>query len=586
MYKAMQFAEEQIIARGKRLIFVAQGIDTDDSDSWQMLLSLHAMMDDLAGKHGVAFIRSSQIGKLLKGELHGALTFGYGLVDLQGTPNRFGRTPKKVIVCPKRSAYVVKIFKWFVEDRLNYKQIAHLLQNDPEAPKPVYTDRWSGRVVRNLLMNRRLIGDWSYGWTQNDWTPKPGRDGPAKVRLQTPQRVFWNDELRIISDELFTRAQARICSMPGFGGRKPQSGSHGPKHPLCGRIMCPKHGALWILGGIFWCKRCNRGLPADRVLFSGFNRALGLELICQALAQEIEARLPIVEDLIQNAKKMAQDDAEPDRSGIEALQRRLTKLAGNIDFQMDNPGDNDADLAESAAKLKDLRRQRADIAAAIVDAEQELAAPAAIPTVQEVRKIANNLVGVLKRAATANDSEVFQKLDVILGELIDGKIVCTQQGQPKRRLGWLRATFTLRLSRLVAGSVVPGVEPIEIQLDLKAPDPVEVNGSEIMQLYRQALTFRAIGKRLGIAKDRIRKYVHDYFRKNGFVEDDAKRGRLPRTVANGKSKHLLRTERIMKLYRKDWLYQQIADEFGFDIHVVGHVVRDQARDEHEQRTFR
>jgi site-specific DNA recombinase len=103
---------------------------------------------------------------------------------------------KKLVVVPKESEYIRKIFEWYDNDK-TVKQIGRLLDKDGFQPRRGET--WVFQSIVNILQNPLYIGID----TMKDST-KTNSDGSHPI-LKNHEESF-----RIVSDEIFNRVQTKI----------------------------------------------------------------------------------------------------------------------------------------------------------------------------------------------------------------------------------------------------------------------------------------------------------------------------------------------------------------------------------------
>lgn len=578
-WKALQFIDTEIVQRKKRCIFVAQQIDTaQNPDQWRMFMNRYAELDEMVAKMNKSAIRAAQSGKTRRGEVAGEMTYGYAGEVIPGVFNKRGRPALKLVVSVAHAEWVRKIFHWFSVEHASYREIAARLRREG-APKPERARDWSWRNVRAILENRRYIGDWSYGWTENDWRD----NGPQKIFREEPQEKIELPHLRIIDDELFLKAQARLAAMPGAGGRRPRNVGYNDdhaRHPLSCFLKCPceLHGWLWLTDDCIYCRRCFEEQDR-RVLFSMAPQDVAVMAICGRIAREIAKQAELVEAVVAEAMATAQAEAKPSTVEVDRLEAARLRLTELIHFNMRNPGKSELDRTESQREMERLRDERDAVQLKLSAARAAMEKPMRLPTVAELRKVVGNLMAVLTTAAASTRPDDVRAIRTILRRLIDAPITVTQQGQQKKRLGWLRVHFDLHLERLFDGVTLPGVEPVPISVDLVRPSTGIGRENEIMPLYQSGMPMKEIARQLGIPYGNLRRVVVQHLQAVGTTIADAyARKQFPKGVKGRGNKYLLLEEPIMKLFNAGKLYGEIAMELKMEIHSVGDVIRKWHRD--------
>src|SRR5499427_2339116 len=178
------------------------------------------------------------------------------------------------VVDPAQAEIVRRIFMLCAEG-LGIKRIANAL-NDAGIVNPTGLDRtdslklgkyWSATGVREVLHRERYIGQLVYGKTKWDYK------GGTKKKVDVLDKSKWLTEerpdLRIISDELWEAAQARIASTRAAyeqqnGGRlngRPESGLES-RYLLTGFLRCAQCGGRFVVN-----KQVNRGRGRPRIVY-------------------------------------------------------------------------------------------------------------------------------------------------------------------------------------------------------------------------------------------------------------------------------------------------------------------------------
>jgi DNA invertase Pin-like site-specific DNA recombinase len=101
---------------------------------------------------------------------------------------------------------------------------------------------WMGSGVRVIVRNERYCG--AIHWNTSEWRKDP--DSGKRLRVVRPKSEWithTDESLRIVSDELFARAQRR---MRPFGDRKQVQSGGKPKHLLSGLLRCSVCDACYV----------------------------------------------------------------------------------------------------------------------------------------------------------------------------------------------------------------------------------------------------------------------------------------------------------------------------------------------------
>jgi hypothetical protein len=228
---------------------------------------------------------------------------------------------------------------------------------------------WSSSTVRSVLQRELYHGVvvWNRSRKRNDWGQVDQRDRPASewLRVEMPT-------LRIISDDLWTRVQARLEQTEGHamrfaGGR------------LAGRP--PKHGIVNLLAGLATCGVCGGSLVVETSARKGKRVA---EYVChsrrhkgtcgntlrasadvmhESVLHWLEEQVftpEALEHVIQFTETTHQQSTDR-RQALEREQRDLKRRIENLHRAIEDGGD-------STSLVQRLRQQESRLAA--VEAEQ------------------------------------------------------------------------------------------------------------------------------------------------------------------------------------------------------------------------
>ncbi len=548
MYQSLMFVEEEIVDRGKRCVFVRSGIDTADSDDWRQRLQLHALIDEFLVQTIAKHVHAAHEGLLLQIRVFGTLTFGYTGEEIPGVTTRLGRPARRLIIDPETKKWVKKIFRWFTQFELSLAEIIRRL-NAKGAPLPPRstTKRWTRLAVRGVLTNARYIGCWAYGSTKAVWLNK--KSYSRQVPRDAPLREITIEDLRIIDDVTWAKAQERLHNLQQNAGRHPKDGDRKSRpRVLNNLIYCEKHHekALHVgnaYGKYMFCSVCRDS--AERFLFSQLPRKLALELICDRLAALIREDEDLIQKCITAAQETVEEFERPDPSRLADLNRQLVRLNGNIQFILDAPGETDEDQDENHKRLTALRRERATVQREIAEQEELAQRPLDIPNPDEIREQLDQFAEILQRAAESDDPEELAAARQIIRLITGGRIIASQCGERKQKRGWVRLRFSVNLLRLISiPNDVSSNGELEVEIDVLPPDTTEHESERVKKLYDAGLEIREIANQTGWHRNRVTKLLKYWFESRGLEmpNNRARRHQLPK-----KQEDLP-------------VYQQIADE--------------------------
>jgi hypothetical protein len=583
-YKCMRFVEEEVVGRGQRCVFVKTGIDTAKGDQWRLPLHIHALVDEVASTMYGANIRAAHEGLFLKRYVVSTVPFGYTGQDVDGPKTKRGLTRQIIVIDEETADWVRRIFCWFVIDRLPMIRILERL-NDQAVPCGPKSDGtfWTHQALRYLLTNPSYRGVWSYGKGKNVW--QAAADYAKRVLRDKPLREAHFEELRIVSDEIWFKAQALLAQSPQRNaGRKPRDGNTVTRpRDLNGLLICPTHEGPLKVGGTYgqsmFCQKC-RNLPKEkRPLYSYLNRALALRLICRALADAIRQDTNLIHALMQPFLAAAASLQTGEIDSLDVLQKKSDKLTGQIAFVQGDPGVTERDLEESRAKVKALRAERAAFDAQLARLRAARERATRVPAEADFRAVVDELDKVLTTAADGQDPASPGELRRLLELLTGGSIVVEQMGERRACRGWLRARIRLHLVETCAEHLdLPTAAPVpakEVLVDIKEPKIAEAQIDAVMVLYEQGMLVTAIAETLGIDRHQVTDAVRIGHERAGRpVPED---GRVRRA---GLAKKGLReplawrlADEAKALLDLGLLVEQIAEAFGCHPDTAGAALR-------------
>jgi site-specific DNA recombinase len=569
-YKALQFVEEQVVERGIRGIFVKSGVDTADKNRWRMMLQFHATMDEAVVGMYADNVRAAHEGLFANGLVCSTISFGYLGREVPGQKNKRQQPRRTLAIDPQAAPWVEQAFRWFGEDRLSIGEITRRFNDDPRIPRSPRSANglWSQRSIHYLLENSRYRGWWTYGAAENIWQSQ--KDYARRVPREQPLKAAQFENLRIVSDALWYQAQRRLNEVDRSAvGRKPRSGDPGSRPRLIhGLFVCPTHDQILYVGGSYgqslYCRSCQE-LPADkRPLYSLLPRALALKLTCRTLADLVRQDSQLVAAVIEACRRHAEDLQRPDPDRLQGLRSRTEALRRQIDFILSNSGETETDRQESAVRLRELRRQRADFEAEITTLQAALTQPAIVPSEAEVREDLAQLAAILTSAGIQETGAEGARVRQIIDLLTGGRIELVQCGETKAKRGWLQGRFRIRL---LDGLVerLSGTAPREAQqeplitIDYREPTPSEACADRVKELYDQGKLIKAIAAELDITRNRAAKALDSWYEQRGLAKPD---GRTRRSTLDqkhlGPPLYMQLAEEAMRLYSAGHLLEEIA----------------------------
>ena len=581
-YRALQFVNEEIVERRIRCVFVKSHIDTADKDDWETRLHIQSLVDEFQTRSTKEHIRAAHIGQLLRKEVFGTLTYGYRGEAIPGEKTNTGKPARRIVIDPQTSSWVENVFAWYVGDRMSMSAVVRRL-NEQKAPLPPRcgTGRWTSLAVRNLLTNPRYMGRWEYGRTEAKWMSK--KDYVRQVERDVPLKVEHHEDLRIIDDGTWHKAQELMADSPHNAGRKPVDGRRATRPKLLnGLLYCAYHDRPLVVGGAnggaYICPICKADGRGQ--LYSLLQRLLALRIICERIAELIRGDDALVARVIDACRVAAENQQRPDPTQIEGLRQRVQRLTRQVSHAMDLPGQTEEDLRENRAKIAQLRRERANVNAEAAKLEAAANKPVRVPTKQEVRDLLDSLAEVLMRAAEGDDERTFGEARRIIEDVTGGKIAVYQAGPRKARKGWLRGEFHVRildLALLAYGVADDGDGTVAVKCEFREPPVHERIADEVKALFDEGLKYTEIAKKIGYNRNLVAEALTFWHKDRGLSAPDGRKhvSRLKRSPRLAERI----ADQVMARVRQDAPLQEIAKELGTGRNTITKAVRAW----HEQR---
>jgi hypothetical protein len=463
--------------------------------------------------------------------------------------------------------------------------------------------------VKHALRNRRYLGDWSYGRTETVWQSKA--DYGRQFQRERPLREHRDESLRIVDDLIFLKAQERIASSKKRGGRRRRNAVGDVViDPLKDLFWCETHQRYLTPRGHnssqMACAACkaentdNGNVDAETAedadtpnegtarnqrgpLYSVVNRGLALRLLCEELAQHVRVDEGIVAIILEAAGERVKARQALDPQRLADLQAESKAVTEDIEFILEHPGASVTDRHESGKRLDVLRERRAALQYQLAQhAATAREAAGALPDEKVLRGIIDDLAGVLHRAASGSrgaDTDDAVLCRNVLHDLTGGKIVMSQQGETRRRRGYLRGTFQLQLVDAVlnraavgntneltsngAAATQTGAQWIDI--DFRPESTAQQRADEVKKLFDKGLMMAEIALQLGLRRNQVTLALQEWYASRNLEKPDGRTRRS--TLAK---KHLIApryqqlAHEAMQLYNGGMKLQDIAAQLKCD----------------------
>jgi hypothetical protein len=534
-YRTLEFVDRIYRGLQIRCIFVKSGVDTGDKERWEMLLAAQSMIDQFVVMMNIANIQSAHEGLLIKQMVFGTLSFGYTGTAIDGQLTKLGRPRRKIAIDPETSRLVAMIFAWYVDDELSINEIVHRLNSDPDMPLPsgATSGQWNRRVVAKLLRNPRYRGLWRYGVVESIYLPD--KDYTRQRLRAEPLKEVQLEELRIVSDEVWFAAQRRLAQRSvSSGGRAAFDPDRCPRPKVLNDFfVCPPHSRLHVsgtYGKYMHCPVCNRLAWEERNLVSELDRGLALELVCQSLSELLGGDQELIEDALAACALEVEAAQRPDPARLVPLKARLDQFQRSIDFTRRNPGETEEEQAEAARFVKEQQRERAIVAAEMIELEAAMARVPKLPTREEVRRLLDGLSEVLLEAAKGSgevdQAAVRQTIELPTG----GTIQLYQMGDRLRQRGWLQGRFEVRLLpylvEQLTGAAATLADTVPVVIDFVRPLSIDVNAAYAWPLaMEENWQNQQIAAELGCSKTYVTNLLKHAAAERGVPFEDGRKRR-------------------------------------------------------------
>src|SRR5271170_345964 len=230
---------------------VAQRLDCREKTS-RSLLTLHGMMDEQFLVSLGEKVHRGQEGRALNGFQPGGKCYGYRNIPVEdltrnGKYGRFAISGVKLEIIEEEAAVVRRIFEMYAEGTSQATIAKTLNAEGVPAPNPPRTRQvrsWCVSSIFEMLRNERYRGVFVWNRTKKERNPETGRK-TSRPRPESEWKRVDVSEWRIVSDELWERAQAR----KRFAGRR-----FSPSH--MGGFNRSERSKRYIFSGFLVCGAC------------------------------------------------------------------------------------------------------------------------------------------------------------------------------------------------------------------------------------------------------------------------------------------------------------------------------------------
>ena len=321
------------------------------------------------------------------------------------------------------------------------------------------------------------------------------------------------------------------------------------------------------------CKATGEGAA----LYSMLDRRLATDLICNKIAELLRADADLVDTAIDICQVCAEAADRPDPTEADELRRREQRLSRHINHLLDLVPETDQDKAETKARIRASRADRATIHQQISELDEALRRPVVVPDPDDVHERLLQFVDVLLRATKSSDPGPLHAARELLTKITGGRIELTQCGERKAQRGWLQATFHLRLLKPILEELgcccKPGPHEV-VTVDIRKPSRAELLAPEARAMYDQGVKQSEIARRLKVNRNTVGKALDASFAAEGTTRPDGRERRW-HVSEDQQPRYKFReiADEVMKLYNEDMAIKDIATNVGADRNTVTSTIR-------------
>lgn len=583
-YHTLNFVDRIHKGLNIRCVFVKSGVDTNDKLRWEQMLAVMAMLDQFVAQVNVGHIHAAHEGLLAKQFVFGTLSFGYAGDPIPGEFTKLNRPRCRIVIDPIAAQIVRDIYEWFARLRMSIATIVQKLNSDSSIPLPpcARSQRWTKNAVKNLLRNTRYRGLWRYGVMETVYDPDA--DYFRQRQRVEPLAQVELEDLRIVTDDLWYAAQARLVEQQNTSGRR-ASGKHSEQQPrlLNGLLFCCGHEApqrLYVAGTngrAMECPIC-RGLPPEqRNLYSDIDRVHATRMICEKIQLLICSDETLLRQVVDRCQELARSAEAPSPGRIGHVRKAVAQLDRTIEFTRRHVGESAEDQAAAQATI---RQAQADLAALRVEMQVldcMAKRQARIPTEKEVLELLQSLGDRLAVAATSDDPELLGLAREVIRSMTGGMIKVEQAGERRRHHGWAIAKLEVDVLSYVV-QTVSGVPcdsaPGEVLVDLRRPRKSNPKENEAYDLEKQGFLQVEIAEKLGCTESNVTHLLRKAKQKRGeqYETGHARRAKMKRRQrVPTKSEKF--AEQVQQLRQQKVSKQEIASRLEISEDTVSKICR-------------
>ena len=339
-------------SRRVRLI-TADGVDSHDAD-WQLRLGFQGLIAQQESRKLSYRVDRGMIGQLERGYMIAAPAFGYRLQRVfDGNQNHLG---SHWVIDEENASIVRQVFEMRAKGESMHKIAAWLNQKGVACSRKGRDGKethWRPARVKVMLENPIYKG--VFVWRGSTTYAKKMKELGDEVRSTEYQRP----ELRLVSDEVWTRCNNRSVSRSGYGGGR---------HALTGVLTCGCCGATLAISAMQRCRSLYCPVCSDaRSSLGATDRLTSTIAVAgvQFMLTRVLGRF-ISEPFLQAFRQSLRQRLTSDNSSeIEEWATRLKKLKNAQERLSCMLADADGDDETLEKRYKETRQQ-------VIESQQQL----------------------------------------------------------------------------------------------------------------------------------------------------------------------------------------------------------------------
>ena len=422
-----------------------------------------------------------------------------------------GPKPKRIVVINSAAASVVhEIFTRFAIKEESISAIVRWWEEHKNEFPKIGRSRIHHEHVRRILTNKKYIGIWTFGATT---TLYDGHGNKKQVSALPNQIVtVERPDLRIIEQELWDKAQARLAELKDVYGMKPDGKKRGPAQHY--RLLYEKS----LLGGLVTCGSCGARLIVQRGGVKRLacpNHKVGKCSMAAGVPyhEAEQGVLELIAHLLKSYPHWLQSTVDATRRRLEQLAQSMPNDLAQAKGQLNDACNQSNRLVDTLAsgvdsptiraRLSQLEAQKSTLESRVIQLEQVRTAQMEMPEDQWIRDELNGMTDLLKQEM----STVAPSLRPLLGKIVAESVL-----PPGKKRGYVRLRVTIAgwavmsqlLGERLPASMLANLKPAddarsqEFVLDLGAPTRMDQWGPQIVQWRQQKVKWKEICRRTGL----------------------------------------------------------------------------------------